>query len=91
MEYFPYPWSGPPAATHGYQIVPRTVSEFFAQIVHGPSMPVSMPRCQPGTSGRREVLRFANEFGMGPAARSRIAAGWQPPDETPDRWRGLLA
>jgi P27 family predicted phage terminase small subunit len=37
------------------------------------------------------MLRFANEFGMGPAARSRIAAGWTPPDETPDRWRGLLA
>jgi P27 family predicted phage terminase small subunit len=37
------------------------------------------------------MLRFANEFGMGPAARSRIAAGWTPPDEAPDRWRGLLA
>jgi P27 family predicted phage terminase small subunit len=37
------------------------------------------------------MLRFANEFGMGAAARSRIAAGWTPPDETPDRWRGLLA
>jgi P27 family predicted phage terminase small subunit len=38
-----------------------------------------------------QMLRFATEFGMGAAARSRIAAGWQPPDETPDRWRGLLA
>jgi P27 family predicted phage terminase small subunit len=37
------------------------------------------------------MLRFANEFGMGAAARSRIAAGWPPPDDAPSKWRGLLA
>jgi P27 family predicted phage terminase small subunit len=38
-----------------------------------------------------DMLRFANTLGMGAAARSRIAAGWQPPDETPSEWTGLLA
>src|SRR5215831_13796767 len=27
-----------------------------------------------------DMLRFANEIGIGPAARARIAAGWQPPE-----------
>jgi P27 family predicted phage terminase small subunit len=39
------------------------------------------------------MLRLAGEFGLGPAARARIAAGagWQPPDKTPSKWSGLLA
>jgi hypothetical protein len=37
------------------------------------------------------MLKFAGEFGMGAAARSRIAAGWQPPEPAADKWRGLLA
>jgi P27 family predicted phage terminase small subunit len=36
------------------------------------------------------MLRFANEFGIGAAARSRIAAGWQPPEQ-PSKFRDLLA
>jgi len=38
-----------------------------------------------------EMLRFANEFGIGAAARSRIAAGWQPPERRPSKFDGLLA
>jgi P27 family predicted phage terminase small subunit len=36
-----------------------------------------------------DMLRFANEFGIGAAARSRMAAGWQPP-ERPSRFGDLL-
>jgi P27 family predicted phage terminase small subunit len=37
-----------------------------------------------------DMLRFANEFGIGPSARSRIAAGWSPP-ERPSKFGNLLA
>jgi P27 family predicted phage terminase small subunit len=37
-----------------------------------------------------DMLRFANEFGIGAAARSRIAAGWQP-ERKPSKFEGLLA
>jgi P27 family predicted phage terminase small subunit len=38
-----------------------------------------------------DMLRFANEFGIGAAARSRIAAGWQPPERARSKFEGLLA
>jgi P27 family predicted phage terminase small subunit len=38
-----------------------------------------------------DMLRFGNVLGMGAAARSRIAAGWQPPEPVDNEWRGLLA
>src|SRR5262249_31335886 len=38
-----------------------------------------------------DMVRYAAEFGMTPVARSRIAAGWQPPERRPSKFDGLLA
>lgn len=48
------------------------------------------PLAKIASDAAHDMLRFANEFGIGAAARSRIAAGWQPPQRK-SKFAGLPA
>jgi P27 family predicted phage terminase small subunit len=49
------------------------------------------PLAKIAADAAQEMLRFAASFGIGAAARSRIAAGWQPPERARSKFEGLLA
>jgi P27 family predicted phage terminase small subunit len=49
------------------------------------------PLVKVAADAANDMLRFANDLGIGPAARARLAAsGWEPPRQ-PSKFAGLLA
>jgi P27 family predicted phage terminase small subunit len=53
--------------------------------------PVQNPLCKIAANAARDMVRYAAEFGLTPAARARIAAGVDGGGEAPSKFAGLLA
>ena len=64
---------------------------FKAKMVRGAKGTFIMnPLVRIAAQARLDMVRFAAEFGLTPAARSRIAMGWDGPQK-PGKFDGLLA